>query len=298
MADLGLAAAFTFGMVATVNPCALPMLPAYLGWFISGDEATRPTPVAVTRAVVVALTVSAGFIAVFGAFGVLVTAASTEVEAITPWVTPVVGLALAVMGAVLLSGRTIRLPIPRLDRTGGGRGLAAMFLYGVSYAVVSVSCSIQLFVAHVATSFGTDWSTGLARLGAFAVGFTLVIVALSMAVTVARGSASTFVRHASQHVGRVSGALFLLTGIYLIWYGTSELRSGEAPSDAVTDRVWGWSFDISAWVQSIGGVEVGLILALVVATIGLVVILRSGPSARRPRTPRPSQATRSGRSPR
>lgn len=281
MGDLGLLAAFTFGMVATVNPCALPMLPAYLGWFITGDETARSTPVAVTRAVVVALAVSVGFVAVFGTFGLLVTAASAQVEQITPYVTPVVGLTLAVMGVVLLTGRTLTLPVPRLDRTGGGRGLAAMVLYGVSYAVVSVSCSIQLYVAHVATSFGASWGTGLARLGAFALGFTLVIVALSMAVAVAGASAGSVVRRASQHVGRVSGALFLLTGAYLAWYGISELASdGVKPSDPVTDRVWGWSSDISARVQSAGGAEVGLALALVVAVIALVVILRSGTSRR------------------
>lgn len=280
MGDLGLVAAFTFGMVATVNPCALPMLPAYLGWFITGDEAGRPVPVAVARAAVVGLCVSAGFVAVFGTFGLLVTAASAQVEEITPYVTPVVGLVLAGMGIALLAGRSIKLPVPRLDRTGGGRGLAAMFLYGVSYAVVSVSCSIQLYVAHVATSFGASWGTGLARLGLFALGFTLVIVALSMTVAVAGSSAAGLVRKAARHVGRVSGGLFLLTGAYLVWYGLSELASdGVKPSDPVTDRVWGWSSDISARVQSAGGAEVGLALALVVAVIALVVIVRN---AKRP----------------
>lgn len=280
MSDLGLVAAFSFGMVATVNPCALPMLPAYLSWFITGDEVARPRTVAIARAAVVALAVSAGFVAVFGAFGALVTAASAEVEQITPYATPVIGAVLAVMGVLLLAGRAVRLPVPRLDRTGGGRGLAAMLLYGVSYAVVSVSCSIQLYVAHVATSFGADWGTGLARLGAFALGFTLVITALSMAVVVASGSVGPWVRRASQHVGRFSGALFLLTGAYLIWYGTSELRSGGAPADPVSDRVWGWSFDISAAVQRAGAVEVGLVLALVVASTALVAVVRSGAGRR------------------
>lgn len=277
MGDLGLLAAFTFGMVATVNPCALPMLPAYLGWFITGDEVERPAPVAALRAVVVGLCVSAGFVAVFGTFGLLVTAASAQVEEITPYVTPVVGVVLAGMGVALLAGRTLRLPVPRLDRTGGGRGLVAMVLYGVSYAVVSVSCSIQLYVAHVATSFGTSWGTGLLRLGLFALGFTLVIVALSMTVAVAGSSAARVVRTAAKHVGRVSGALFLLTGLYLAWYGISELTSdGVKPSDPVTDRVWGWSSDISARVQTLGGAEVGLALALVVAVIALVVLLSRG----------------------
>jgi hypothetical protein len=96
-----------------------------------------------------------------------------------------------------------------------------------------------------------------------------------MAVAVAGSAAATVVRRAARHVGRTSGALFLLTGLYLVWYGVSELRSGASPSDPVTDRVWGWSFDISAWVQSIGGVEVGLGLALIVVVIALVVLLRS-----------------------
>jgi cytochrome c-type biogenesis protein len=278
MGDARIAVAFTAGMLATVNPCALPMLPAYLGWFITGDDDRQPAGAAVARAVVVALSVAAGFVVVFGVLGLLATAAQAQVEEITPWITPVVGLALAALGVALVAGRTLKVPLPRLDRSGNGsRGVAAMVVYGASYAVVSVSCALPVFIIQVSTTFGQSWGAGLTNLGGFAVGFALVLVALSVSVALARGSLATVARKASAHVSRVSGVLLVLTGLYLVWYGLAELRlETRSPDDPIIDRVTGWSTEISARVQDVGGVELGLVLALFVAVVALVVVVRSG----------------------
>lgn len=283
MVDARLALAFTAGMLATVNPCALPMLPAYLGWFISGDEDRRPAGAVVARAAAVALCVSAGFMIVFGALGALATAASAQVEAFTPWMTPVIGLILAGVGVALLRGRSIRLPLPRIDRAGTGQGLATMVLYGASYAVVSVSCTLGIFLVHVSTTFGRSWTTGLTQLAAFGAGFTLVLVALSVSVALARGSLAARARHASAYATRAGGALLVVTGLYLVWYGYREIRLGDGLGpDPVVGRVTGWSADISSAVQSAGGVEVGLVLALLVAVIALAVVARTGRSTPTP----------------
>lgn len=279
MGDARIAVAFTAGMLATVNPCALPMLPAYLGWFITGDDDRLPAGAAVGRAVVVAVSVAAGFVAVFGVLGLLATAASAQVTEVTPWITPVVGVTLAGLGVVLLTGRTLRVPLPRPDRPSQGRrGIAAMVAYGASYAVVSVTCALPVFLIQVSTTFGEGWDTGLTQLGGFAVGFALVLVALSVSVALARGSMAAAARRASAHVSRVSGALLVVTGLYLVWYGLAEIRMGRAgiPDDPVIDRVTGWSADLSARVQDVGAVELGLVLALFVAVVALVVVVRGG----------------------
>jgi cytochrome c biogenesis protein CcdA len=282
MGDARIAVAFTAGMLATVNPCALPMLPAYLGWFTSGDDERRPAGAAVARAVLVALAVSLGFLIVFGSLGALATAASAQVEGVTPWITPVVGVVLAGVGVALLAGKAVRLPMPRLDRGGRGRGLAAMVLYGASYAVVSVSCTLGIFLVHVSTTFGRSWTTGLTQLAGFGAGFSLVLVALSVSVALARGSVAARARRASAYAGRVGGALLVVTGLYLVWYGIHEIRLRDgARADPVIDRVTGWSADISSAVQSTGGVEVGLVLALFVAVVALVIVVRAGGSSGR-----------------
>lgn len=277
MGDAHIAVAFTAGMLATVNPCALPMLPAYLGWFITGDDPERPVSAAVARAVAVAVCVALGFVAVFGALGALATAASAQVEEVTPWITPVVGVAVVGLGVAMLAGRKISVPLPRLERGGRGRGTAAMIAYGASYAVVSVSCTLGIFLLHVSTTFGQSWATGLVQLASFAAGFALVLVALSVSVALARGSFAGYLRRLSAHVERVAGALLVVTGAYLVWYGIHEIRLADnSASDPVIDRVTGWSADISSAVQSFGGVEVGLVLALFVAVVALVVVVRTG----------------------
>lgn len=289
MTDARLAVAFTAGMLATVNPCALPMLPAYLGWFITGDDDDTPTGPAVARAVVVALAVSVGFMAVFGLLGLLATAASAQVEEITPWITPVVGLALVGLGLALALGRSVRIPVPRPGGARSGRGLATMVTYGASYAVVSVSCTLGVFLIHVSTTFGEGWGVGLTQMAAFGAGFSLVLVALSVSVALARGSLTGLVRRAAPYVDRVAGVLLVVTGAYLVWYGIAEIRlaSTGPTSDPVIDRVTGWSGDISAAVHDVGGTEVGLILALFVAIVALVVVVRSG--GRRPGSDRASR---------
>ena len=66
MLDAPLAYAFTAGLVATVNPCGFPMLPAYLSYFVGADdEDPGPTPLRVLRAVGAAAAVSVGFFIVF-----------------------------------------------------------------------------------------------------------------------------------------------------------------------------------------------------------------------------------------
>ncbi len=280
MGDARLLLAFTTGMLATVNPCALPMLPAYLGWFISGDDdqsaGDRAVGRAVGRAVVVALTVSAGFMAVFAPLGMLTGAASARAARVTPWITPVVGLGVAALGVALLLGKQVKLPVPRLDRTGSGRGTAAMALYGASYAVVSVSCTLGPFVGVVGLSFGQPWPTVLAQLAAFAAGFSLVLVALSVSAALARGSLAALARRAVAGVGRAAGVILVLSGLYLVWYGYTEIRlqNGDLVGDPIVRRVTGWSSDISVWVHGIGGAELGLALALFVAVVALIVLLR------------------------
>ncbi|MGH9186858.1 MAG: cytochrome c biogenesis CcdA family protein, partial [Acidimicrobiales bacterium] len=102
MIDAPLAFALTLGMVATVNPCGFAMLPAYLSYFVgvdapqSGDaEGTRGS---VLRALVVSAAVTAGFAATFGVIGLVVAHVTREVYEIGPWVSLVIGVALAGLG--------------------------------------------------------------------------------------------------------------------------------------------------------------------------------------------------------
>ncbi|HEU4426559.1 MAG TPA: cytochrome c biogenesis protein CcdA, partial [Pilimelia sp.] len=72
MPEIPLALALAAGMLAAVNPCGFALLPAYLSLLVAGDE-PGGRGAAVGRALLSTAAMTAGFVAVFGTFGVLVT---------------------------------------------------------------------------------------------------------------------------------------------------------------------------------------------------------------------------------
>ncbi len=280
MIDGPFAVAFTSGMLAVVNPCGFAMLPAYLGFFLGVEGGGDDARAGVSKALAVGLAVSAGFAATFGAIGLVVSHLTSEVYEWAPWVSLAVGGVLVVLGLYLLSGRELRVALPRLDAGGRTTGARSMFVYGVSYAVVSLGCTLPLFLAQVAGTFQREsWVSGVAVFGAYGIGFTVLLVALTVGIALARTSLLAALRRVLPYVQRASGALLVVAGFYVAWYGWYEIdRFGE--EDPFVDRVTGWSSDIAAWVEDRGGTTVGLVLAVAIGTAALFV---AGARARRAR---------------
>src|SRR4051794_15523302 len=120
MSDAALVLAFAYGMVMTVNPCGFAMLPAYLSFFIGIDEGTdqRDDTANIMRALVVSAAVTAGFVATFAVVGLIANLLTDSVYRAASWLSVVIGLALIVLGVVLLCGYTPTFRGPHLERGG------------------------------------------------------------------------------------------------------------------------------------------------------------------------------------
>ncbi|HEX6419589.1 MAG TPA: cytochrome c biogenesis CcdA family protein [Acidimicrobiales bacterium] len=273
----------TLGMVATVNPCGFAMLPAYLSYFLGleGSEAEAPTA-GVAQAVRVSAAVAAGFLAVFAVAGTAVRLTSLPVYETVPWISIVIGLALLVLGVAMLFGFELVVRLPRLDRGGRERTVRSMFVFGVSYAIASIGCTLPLFLGPVAATMANDSIVdGVLVFGAYGLGMTTVLVALTVGIALARTSLVRSLRRAQPYVGRVAGGLVALAGAYVAWYGWLEVRlgrTGRVPDSSITDVVAGWSSEATRWIDEVGAVRIGVAVAVLLAAVALAV--RSG----RPRT--------------
>lgn len=279
--DPSLVYAFGVGMVATFNPCGFAMLPAYLSYFLGLEGAEHPDDTdptaAVGRALAVGATMTLGFVAVFGLLGVALEPLLEGAIDRLPWVTIVLGVGLAVLGAVMLTGRNVTLKLPTPSRAGDSRELPSVFLFGVSYALVSISCTFALFTAAVSTTLEDESVLlGIGAFVAYALGMGLVLMVLTLAIALARQSIVRRLRGVLPYVNRVSGGLLVAAGVYVVYYGWYELRvysgdtSGGGPAQWVFDR----SADLTNWIDSVGPTRVGLLLALAIAVTVLVVLLR------------------------
>ncbi len=272
-----LALALGAGLLAAVNPCGFALLPAYLSLLVLGEDAPGRGR-AVGRALLLTAAMTLGFAGVFAVFGLAIAPAAAGIQQHLPWFTLVLGLGLALLGAALATGRTLRLP----GRAGVGRGPVtgsfwSMVGFGAGYAVASLSCTIAPFLAVVVAGFRTDSTlVGLSLFLAYAAGMGLVVGTAAVATALAHGSLVRHVRRAGRWVPRVGGLLLVLAGLYVAYYAWWELRvlGGATARDPVVDgaaRVQHWLADR---VQDVGAGGWSLLAAALLA-LAAVLVLRA-----------------------
>jgi cytochrome c biogenesis protein CcdA len=270
--------AFTLGLVAAVNPCGLPMLPAYLALFTGGPAGADGARVA--RSLLAGAGVSAGFVAVFGVLGLVVESGVQLVSGWLPWVMIGVGLAMTAAGVLTLTGRgpNLHLPTPRVRP---GRSALAMAGYGAAYAIGSLSCSLPLFLAAVGGSFTRRgaWA-GLSTYLAYALGMGLFVTAAAVVTTTVGTTALRHVRAASRWLPAASGLVLTASGAYLVFSWISDLRDPTA-SSAVTTAVGHVQAGLTAAVAA-DPVRSALVLGVIVLGAFAVVVRRSLRPAPRP----------------
>ncbi|SEG82349.1 Cytochrome c biogenesis protein CcdA [Nonomuraea solani] len=266
MSDLPLALALTAGTVAAFNPCGFAMLPAYLTLLINDEETTRRGPVA--RALMLSAAMTAGFVTVFGLFGLAVTALAVSVGGYLPWASLVIGVVLAGLGLWLLSGRELLLRLPGPATGRPTTSPLSLYGYGLSYAVASLSCTVGPFLAVTSASLsGGGLLGGVAAFATYALGMGLVIAALSLAVAFARTAALARLRRLLPYVSRAGGILLTLAGLYVVYYGWYELRvlAGGAADDPIVSTATAVQATIADWLA-------GLDAAWIVGTLTLLGI--------------------------
>jgi cytochrome c biogenesis protein CcdA len=275
--------ALAAGLVAAFNPCGFALLPSYLALLVA-----TPGAGGVWRALRLSTAMTAGFVTVFGIFGLVISVLTVSIQPYLPWVTVVVGVGLIALGGWLLTGRELVLRMPRLRAgvPGQSGSLPALYGYGASYAVASLSCTIAPFLAVTGVTSGSgSLVDGLVAFVAYGVGMGLVVGLLAVMVALARTAMVARTRRLLPYVARVSGGLLIIAGAYIAYYGWYELRvnSGAAADDPIVGFATGVQGALSDRLDDLG---VGLI-ASVFATMTVLAVV-----ARAVRTRRGTGATR------
>jgi cytochrome c-type biogenesis protein len=269
--------ALTLGMVVTVNPCGFAMLPAYLSSFLGLSARTadrRDSTASVSRALLVSGAVTAGFLSVFLVLGTLARAGADFVYSASRWLTIGIGAALVALGVAMVFGYKPPILTPKLDKGGNGRSFGSMYVFGVSYAVASLGCSIAPFLGVVFTG-GRQLGllSGFFLFLAYGTGFGLLLTALTMSLALAQGGFLRTLRRAMQFVDRVSAVLLILAGLYIAWYGITEVA--EKPGqDGVTGRATDWAAQVQTFIQSHRNVMIGIAVVVITGAVGAVIVRR------------------------
>jgi hypothetical protein len=168
-----------------------------------------------------------------------------------------------------------RLPffVPKLDKGGRSQSVGSMVVFGVSYAVASLGCSLPTFlIVLFGSAKRSGWASGAISFAFYGLGFALVLTALTVSLALAQGGLLRALRRAMRIVDQAAAVLLVLAGAYVAWYGWTEVRGSGS---GVTDQGFDVSSRLTRFLDSIGAGTLAAVLgAVVAAAVAVTVVWR------------------------
>ena len=216
-ASIGLALAFTAGLLSFLSPCVLPLIPSYLT-FVTGvgfDDLTR----ARRSALIHALLFVTGFTLIFIALGASATVLGRLLLHYRIWITRFGGALVIVFGLYLLG--VIRVAAfdreRRVHLANKPMGYLGTVLVGFAFGAGWTPCLGPILGAILTyTAAQADLSRGLPLLLAYSIGLALPFLLAAVAVerfleTVRR------IRPYLARISQISGALLIIVGVLMMF---------------------------------------------------------------------------------
>ena len=219
--------AFGAGMLASVNPCGFIMLPAFAAlYFTSGGAEQSPTAARrLWRAFAMGILVTLAFVVTFGLAGTIISAGGYVITRWIGWAGLAVGGALMLLGAYqLVTRRSLFANVTAGIRVQRSTSLTGVLLFGIAYAVASLSCTLPIFMAVAGSIFAGDsgYVESVGRFLHYAAGMGLVLTAITLGIALFREQTTRAVGKMLPYVESMGNLLLVFAGGYLVWYWSAQ----------------------------------------------------------------------------
>ena len=227
--------AFGAGMVTTVSPCGIAMLPAYVSLYLGAKEEgfwARSSLRRVARALTMSGVVTLGFVVFFGIMGAALSLGGQFLIAYIPWAAVIIAVVLILLGIYLLVGGHFYTNLParlagRLSKKGD-LGIKGFLIFGIAYGIAALSCTLPIFLVVVGSALATKgFTSGLLQFVSFALGMGFVIAIVTIGSTLFKETVNRWLHRLVPVVARFSGLLLIFAGGYILyfWFKVGDILS-------------------------------------------------------------------------
>lgn len=206
--------AFIGGILASVSPCILALLPVNLSYIGTLKITSRRD--AFVKAGLFVL----GAVTILSLFGLVSSFAGAVMVEYRGYINIVVGLIMALMGLWLIG--VIRIPLPEMDVN---LPQAGPYGVGLTFALVSSPCASPVLFAVLAAAAATGSQViGTLTMASYALGYTSLIFLASLFTGLAKQS-NQLLKH-SEGIIRFGSVALMMTGAYYLLTGTQWFLGG------------------------------------------------------------------------
>ncbi|MDA1097055.1 MAG: cytochrome c biogenesis protein CcdA [Chloroflexi bacterium] len=226
MVVFGLPFAFAFGagFAALASPCGIAMLPAYVGYYLGSREQgfdQEPILIRLLKALSIGGTATLAFVVLFGAFGLVWAALGSVLREFIPGGAIAVGIGLMILGVVMLvTGKSpFLVPTIGVNWGTGSRSYFSIFLFGLAYALATLSCTFPIFLAVMGNALTLGGPTAVVSQFVFyALGMGIGLIGITLGAATFKNAMAYAMRSALPYMERVSAVILVGAGGYITYY--------------------------------------------------------------------------------
>ncbi len=199
--------AFLGGLIASLSPCILAMLPVNLSYIGTREIKSKQ------EALLKALAFVVGVVTVLSILGLFSAIANVILIRFQGYIYVAVGLLILLMGLALLGLIKLNIPQTHLQLPFSGS-----FGFGLTFALVTSPCNSPFLFTILAAAASTESKIqSVLTMVSYALGYTAVIFLASLFTGLARQTRA-WLRYTNQLL-TAGGAVLLITGLYYVSRG-------------------------------------------------------------------------------
>ena len=213
------------GFASFFSPCAFPLLPSFIAYYITGaKEKSRTVKSGLNLGVKAAI----GLLTIFSLIGVLAIGGSYWISQYIPYLELIVGVIILILGILLLRdidiGSYFTLLKNKILHSIGkeltsSKTTTSPFIYGMGYGSAAAGCTAPVFIAILLSSWLADglYSALIVILLYFSVMAGLMIT-FSVITMVLKDKIANKIKKHMTLINKISALIMIVVGIYLIVY--------------------------------------------------------------------------------
>jgi cytochrome c-type biogenesis protein len=206
--------AFAGGIISSITPCTLSILPIIVGYIGGHSEDS------IYKDFIQSLLFVTGFTIVLTMVGLFAALAGKIMGAfIGPLWFIILGIIAIIMGLGLLEVIYIQIPTIFKDMPKSKYGsILSPILLGLAFGTIATPCSAPILITLVSyVAYKSSLIYGTLMLAAYAFGHSILLLVCGTFTGVVKRIGH--IRHWSNYITKFSGVLLILIGIYLLIYG-------------------------------------------------------------------------------
>ncbi|MEW5759143.1 MAG: cytochrome c biogenesis protein CcdA [Candidatus Thermoplasmatota archaeon] len=213
--------AFLAGISSFFSPCAFPLLPGYITYYLGSEARTG-----YKRGFIFGSIAAFGILSVYLVFALIISLFGAAVSPYVSYLGIPVAIILIILGIIMLTNFVIPIPSfqkPKFIETNidklFGEEKGGFFLYGIGYGFASLACQAPIFLAVVLGAIlSGGFISGFLAFFLYALAMGIFMVLFTIFVSKGKEKIISKMKNLMNPIKKGSGIVLIIIGIYLVWY--------------------------------------------------------------------------------